>query len=159
ASNMATCFGSSRRTLRPAAICIWAVIVEAISSSPASAAELSFVQISTAFSNFDSLDYFEPTNGLVAAAYYPNGTPHNFRKIAPDGTQTQYASINGKLDEVKVVTARSPALGGYAGSPFAPGTMFAGNGGLSQIIRINPDGTGVWRGGILAAMPNRTGVP
>jgi hypothetical protein len=95
---------------------------------------------------------------LVAAAYYSNGTPHNFRKIAPDGTQTQYTSISGKLDEVKVVTARSPALGGYAGSPFAPGTMFAGNGGLSQIIRINPDGTVVGSGGIWSTMPTGTGA-
>src|SRR5262245_32354042 len=107
----------SRFTLHPIAIFIFAMFADAVSASMARAAELSFVAVSTQFSNFDSLDYFEPSNVIVGASYYPTGQPHNFRKIAADGQQTQYTTISGKSDEVKVATARSPAFGGYALSP------------------------------------------
>jgi hypothetical protein len=107
---------------------------------PARAAELNFTQLSTPFSNFISVDYFEPTNGVVAASYYPTGIPHNFRRIAADGTQSQHTSVAGLSDEVKVATARSPEMGGFAGSPFPAGTMFAGRGTTGVISKIDPLG-------------------
>jgi hypothetical protein len=71
-------------------------------------------------------------------------------------------------DEIKVATARSPAFGGFAGSPFAPGTMFSGNGPLSQIVKVDPAGNvnlewstmpnGATKGRFWGLQVDRTGV-
>lgn len=125
---------------RPVSIYFVVIIVTAMMRL-AGAAELTFQQISTNFSTFDSIDYFEPTHRIVTAAYYPNGNPYNLIRIAPDGSQSQYTSIAGLTSEIKVATARSPQLGGYGGSPFAAGTMFVPRSDQGVITKIAPDGT------------------
>ena len=143
-------------------------VAAALIASHGFAYELTYVPISTPFPIIVSLDYFEPTNSMVAASYYPNGSHTISAKLAADGTQSQYTNVSNLTDEIKVATARSPAFGGFAGSPFAPGTMFSGNGPLSQIVKVDPAGNvnlewstmpnGAAKGRFWGLQVDRTGV-
>src|SRR5688572_13788126 len=101
---------ASRLSTKRNVICTIAVLTAACGSATR-AAELNYVHFSTVFSHFSSIDCFEPTNEVVASSYYPNGLPHNFRRIAADGSQSQYTTVAGLIDEIKVATARSPKFG------------------------------------------------
>lgn len=118
-------------------------------AAPAAALELTLTQVAINFDLYISLDYFEPTNNVIASAFYPTGNPWNFELLKPDGTRTQHSAITGLSDEINIASARSAGRGGFAGSPFAAGTVFANNRVDGQIIRINPDGSG----GLFVSLP------
>lgn len=103
---------------------------------------LSFTAISTPFNTPIGIDYFEPDNKVAMSVNYAGGSPYNFELVGADGSRTQFSSIAGFTDEVKIATVRSPAKGGFdygVGPGFAPGTLFTGNGIDGQIVQINPD--------------------
>jgi len=115
--------------------------VAVIGAAPASALTLDFTVLSTNFNFPITLDYFEPNNSLVATAHYPSGTPRNFELIAPNGAHSPFSTLSGIADEVRMASVRSTARGGFAGTGFAAGTVFAGNGVDGQIVMIAPDGS------------------
>ena len=108
----------------------------AAASQPGYSAVITLTPISTPFNSAVGIDYHEPTNSVVMSVNYPNGSPYNFERVQADGTHTQFSTISGLTDEVKIATARS-------GSVFATGTLFTGNGVDGQIARISPDGSGI----------------
>ena len=103
-------------------------------STNAFALAIDFTAISTPFNNPIGIDYFEPDNTLVMSVNYSSGQPYNFEKVNQDGTRTQFSTISGLTNEVKIATAKG-------GSKFGSGTLFTGTGVNGQIIRINSDGT------------------
>jgi hypothetical protein len=105
---------------------------------PANAAAIKFTAISTAFPTPIGIDHYEPTNEVVMSVNYPSGLPHNFRKVAADGTQATFSSVSGFTDEVKIATVRSGNVGG-----FTTGDLFVGNGVDGQIARISNGGATV----------------
>lgn len=106
------------------------------SIAPAFALDLNFTPISTPFNNPIGIDHFEPTNEVVLSVNYSTGQPFNFETVSLDGTHTQFSTISGFTDEVKIATARDDGI-----NFFVPGTLFTGNGVDGQIVMINPDGT------------------
>lgn len=83
---------------------------------------------------------------------YFGGTPHNFELVAADGTRTQFSSVSGLTDEVKIATVRSGSCQGG----FTPGELFTGTGVAGEIARISPDGLTTqipW-----VTLPNETGL-
>lgn len=71
---------------------------------------------------------------MVISVNYSSGSPYNFETVNQDGTHTQFSTIAGLTNEVKIATAKGS-------SKFGSGTLFTGTGVNGQIIRINADGT------------------
>lgn len=114
-----------------------AVILTIGATSQAFALDVSFTQISTPFPRAVGIDHFEGTpDKVMISVYYSSGEPYNFETVASDGTHSQFSTIHGLTDEVKIATARDDGV-----NSFTPGTMFTGNGLDGQITKINPDGT------------------
>ncbi|MFZ5835645.1 MAG: PEP-CTERM sorting domain-containing protein [Pseudomonadota bacterium] len=110
-----------------------------LGAGPANAAAIKFTAISTAFPSPIGIDHYEPTNEVVMSVNYPSGLPHNFRKVAADGTQAVFApSVSGFTDEVKIATVRSGNVGG-----FTTGDLFVGNGVDGEIARVTAGGATV----------------
>ena len=103
-------------------------------SSNAFAIAIDFTAISTPFNNPIGIDYFEPDNSVVLSVNYSGGNPYNFETVAQDGTHSQFSTIAGLTNEVKIATSKGA-------SKFGSGTLFTGTGVNGQIIRINADGT------------------
>lgn len=92
--------------------------------------------LTTTFSKPIGIDYHEPTNSVVLSANYPTGNPFTLERIDKDGMHSQFSALAGLSDEVKIATARSGNLSG-----FAAGELFVGNGVEGQVVRISADGT------------------
>lgn len=114
-----------------------AVILTIGATSQAFALDVLFTPISTPFNSPIGIDHFEGTpDKVVISVNYFSGTPHNFETVAADGSHSQFSTLSGFTDEVKIATARDDGV-----NSFTPGTMFTGNGIDGQIAKINPDGT------------------
>jgi len=113
--------------------------------------------VSTNFNNPIGIDYHPLSNKVLVSVNYPSGTPDNFELVASDGTRTQFSSVSGLTDEVKIATVRSSSCQGG----FNAGELFVGTGTAGVIARISPDGstvrnpwvtlsgeTGLMRGGL-----------
>lgn len=100
-------------------------------------ASITLTPISTPFNTPVGIDHHTPTNKVVMSVNYPTGSPYNFELVASDGSRTQFSSVSGLTDELKIATAKD-GLGG-----FTPGDLFSGNGIDGQIIHISADGSTV----------------
>jgi len=109
--------------------------------------------IAIGFNNPIGIDHHEePTPRVVMSVNYPTGLPYNFELVAQDGTRTQFSSISGLTEEVKIAAVRSSSC--QAG--FTPGELFTGTGIPGQIARISPDGSSAqipW-----VTLPGETGL-
>ena len=115
-----------------------ASISNAISiSKPAYASPITLTPITTGFNNPIGIDHHEPTNKVVMSVNYPSGLPYNFELVAADGTRTQFSTISGLTDEVKIASVRSSSCTGG----FTVGELFTGSGVPGVIVRISPDGS------------------
>lgn len=99
---------------------------------------ITLTAISTPFSTPIGIDFHEPTKSIILSANYPSGLPSNFERIEQDGTHYAFSNISGLTDEIKIATARSGNMGG-----FATGEVFVGNGKDGELVRISPDGSNV----------------
>lgn len=90
--------------------------------------------ITTGFNQPIGIDHHQPTNKVVLSVNYPSGQPYNFELVASNGTRTQFSSVSGLTDEVKIATVRD-TLGG-----FNIGELFVGTGVPGQIARVSADG-------------------
>lgn len=114
-----------------------AVILIIGATSQAFALDISFTPISTPFNSPIGIDHFEGTpDKVVISVNYFGGSPYNFETVAADGSHSQFSTLSGFTDEVKIATARDDGV-----NSFTPGTMFTGNGVDGQIAKVNPDGT------------------
>ena len=102
-----------------------------------SVSPVTLTQIGTPFNNPIGIDHHQPTNKVVMSVFYSGGTPHNFELVASDGSRTQFSTISGFTDEVKIATVRD-TLGG-----FTVGELFTGTGVPGVIARIASDGSSV----------------
>lgn len=101
-------------------------------------AEVTIVAISTDFTSPIGIDFHESGGDVVTSVYYSGGSPYALETVAADGSHTQFSSLSGVSDEVKIATARSGGLGG-----FSTGELFVGNGVDGQIVRVSADGSTV----------------
>src|SRR3712207_4725421 len=98
---------------------------------------ITLTPLATGFNNPIGIDYHRPTDSLVISINYSTGQPYNFELVDQNGTHTQFSSISGFSEEVKIATARD-SLGG-----FIPGQLFVGTGVPGVVARISPDGSTV----------------
>ena len=98
---------------------------------------LTLVGISTVFNSPVGIDVHEPTNTVVMSVHYPSGNPSTLERVGADGTHTEFSTLAGLTEEVKIATARTGNPGG-----FTPGDLFVGNGVDGQIVRVFADGSG-----------------
>jgi len=110
-------------------------LITAVSPSVAFG-QITLTPIGTPFNNPIGIDHHEPTNQVVMSVNYSGGTPYNFELVAADGTRTQFSSVSGLTDEVKIATVRSGSCQGG----FTSGELFTGTGVAGQIARISSDG-------------------
>lgn len=96
------------------------------------------VSITTDFNQPIGIDFHESAFNVVMSVNYSGGTPYALETVAADGSHTQFSSLSGVTDEVKIATARSGGIGG-----FSTGELFVGNGVDGQIVRISADGSTV----------------
>ena len=101
------------------------------------------------------IDYHQPTNKVVFSVDYPTGVPSNFALIDADGTRTNFSSVSGLTDELKIATARDEGNGMSRGG-FQPGELFSGSGAPGVVIRISPDGKVVQNPWV--TLPGETGL-
>lgn len=123
---------------RSALLAIGCGLAALVAASQAFAIAITLTQISTPFPNPIGIDHYAPTNQVVMSVNYPTGNPHALRIVSADGTQTQFSTLSGVGDEVKIATVRSGNPGG-----FVAGDLFVGNGVDGQIVRITGGGTTV----------------
>jgi hypothetical protein len=111
---------------------------------------ITLTPLATGFNNPIGIDYHRPTDSLVMSINYPTGQPYNFELVAQNGTHTQFSTISGLSDEVKIATARD-SLGG-----FIAGELFVGTGVAGVVARVSPNGSTVtdpW-----VTLPGETGL-
>jgi|SRR5215218_9608228 len=111
---------------------------------------ITLTPLATGFNNPVGIDYHRPSNSLVMSINYPTGQPYNFELVAQNGTHTQFSTISGLSDEVKIATARD-SLGG-----FIAGELFVGTGVAGVVARVSPSGSTVtdpW-----VTLPGETGL-
>jgi hypothetical protein len=111
---------------------------------------ITLTPLATGFSNPVGIDYHRPTDSLVMSINYSTGHPYNFELVDQDGNHTQFSSISGFSNEVKIATARD-SVGG-----FIPGQLFVGTGVPGVVARVSSDGTTVdnpW-----VTLPGETGL-
>jgi len=111
---------------------------------------ITLTPLATGFNNPVGIDYHRPSNSLVMSINYPTGQPYNFELVDQNGTHTQFSTISGLSDEVKIATARD-SLGG-----FIAGELFVGTGVAGVVARVSPNGTTVtdpW-----VTLPGETGL-
>jgi hypothetical protein len=100
------------------------------------------------------IDYYEPTNSIVASVDFPSGSPNNFDQIDSSGNVSQFGSVSGVGDEVYMSAIRTSSCEGG----FTPGDIYFGS-GLGQIAKLSggvltnawvtlPSETGYVKGGI-----------
>jgi hypothetical protein len=113
---------------------------------------ITLTPITTGFNNPIGIDHHEPTNQVVMSVNYPTGQPYNFELVASDGTRTQFSTISGLTDEVKIATVRS----GTCQGGFTAGELFTGTGVAGVIARISSDGLTVQNPWV--TLPSETGL-
>ena len=110
---------------------LWAI------AGPALAVDLNLTPFSGfVFNTPIGIDFHEPTGKLIMSVNYPSGSPNNLDLVASTGSPTQFSSLAGLTNEVKVATVRA----GTCQGGFAAGEVFTGNGNAGQIVRISADG-------------------
>ncbi|MFM2248698.1 MAG: hypothetical protein RL071_4773 [Pseudomonadota bacterium] len=97
---------------------------------------VTFVAISTPFTQPVGIDFHEASGTVVMSVNYPSGAPYAFETVDADGDHAAFSGMSGLSDEVKIATVRSGNTGG-----FATGELFVGNGVDGQIVRISADGS------------------
>lgn len=102
--------------------------------------QVTLTPVTTGFNNPIGIDHHDPTNKVVMSVNYASGIPHNFELVASDGSRSQFSSISGFTDEVKIATAKDDG-GGMSIGGFTPGELFTGTGVPGVIARISPDGS------------------
>ena len=69
------------------------------------------------------------------------GGAHSRAWAVLGNSRSQFSPLSGIEDEIKIASVRSAARGGYAGSGFAPGTVFGTGTDTGGVFRIAPDGS------------------
>lgn len=111
---------------------------------------ITLTPLATGFPNPIGIDYHRPTDSLVMSINYSTGQPYNFELVDQNGNHTQFSSITGLTEEVKIATARD-TLGG-----FTIGQLFVGTGVPGVVARVSADGSTVdnpW-----VTLPGETGL-
>ena len=119
---------------------VFAFVLTVPLSYAGSAFAITLTPIGSGFNQIIGIDHYEPANQVVISVNYPTGLPYNFELVASDGTRTQYSTITGLTDEVKVASAKDDG-GGMSIGGFAPGTLFTGTGTAGEVTRIAPGGS------------------
>lgn len=96
------------------------------------------------FNNPIGVDFMDTGPGagqLLMSVNYPNIPPfptglHNFDLVAPGGAPTQFSTLAGLTEELKVATVRTTSCQGG----FAAGDAFTGNGVIGEIVRMDATG-------------------
>lgn len=127
------------------------LLVGTFTTAPAEAT-ITLTPVSTGFNGIIGIDHHGPTNQVIISVNYNTGSPYNFELVAFDGTRTQFSSISGFTDEVKIASVRSSACQGG----FTPGELFTGTGAAGVIARISPDGLTVQNPWV--TLPGETGL-
>jgi hypothetical protein len=109
-----------------AALCVNAGAAMAITLTPFASTFLTPIGI----------DWYEPLGQLIMSVNYPTGIPNNLDLVAIGGAHTNYSTLSGLTNEVKVATVRASSC--QAG--FAVGDAFTGNGQPGQIVKIASGG-------------------
>ncbi len=92
----------------------------------------------TDFNQPIGIDFYEPTNQLIASANYPDGDPNNLDLIDSTGHHTPYSSLAFMENELKLAAVHS---GPCVQAGFTVGDVFTGSGTAGQIIKV-PSGGG-----------------
>jgi hypothetical protein len=95
--------------------------------------------IATGFNNPVGIDHHEPERKVVMSVNYPDGIPYNFELVDADGTRTQFSSVSGLTEEVKIAAVRR----GCCQGGFEVGELITGTGEPGVIARISPDGSSI----------------
>lgn len=118
---------------------VFAILAITLVGTTSAFSAVTLTQVSTAFSNPVGIDHHEPTNKVVLSVNYPSGIPSNLELVANDGTHSQFSTLSGLTDELKIATAKNDG-GGMSLGGFPSGTAFTGSGVAGVIVRISPDG-------------------
>ncbi len=81
------------------------------------------------------IDYYAPSNWLVASLNYANGEPNSFIRVDTNGFPTNWSGVHGLTEEVKVATVKKTASG------FTNGEMYFGTGVNGVIGKLSADGS------------------
>jgi hypothetical protein len=129
------------------------LLVSLASSSVAQS--ITLVPIATGFNNPIGIDHHAPSNKVVMSVNYSSGLPYNFELVASDGMRTQFSTISGLTEEVKIATAKNDggdmSLGG-----FAAGELFTGTGTPGHVARISADGSSLLNPWVI--LPGESGL-
>jgi uncharacterized repeat protein (TIGR01451 family) len=114
------------------------IMLAALLTVVAQAAQITLTEFSTTFNNPIGIDYHEPNGGnLILSANYPNGQPTNLNLIQiPSGAVANFSNLAGLTDELKIATVRNSA----ACQQFPIGDTFTGNGIAGEIVRVDAAG-------------------
>lgn len=94
-----------------------------------------FTQVAVPNGNGIGIDYQSTSECLVVSLGYNNGGyPYNLARLSSTGSLTNYSSLSGLTDELKIATVKS----GQGG--FQVGDVFSGNGLDGQIVRVSAAG-------------------
>ncbi len=114
---------------------VFSAIALSVFCTAATAQNVRFTRISTAFNTPIGIDYHQPSNTLILSANYPTGQPNNLERVLFDGTRVGFSNLSGLTDELKIATVQVPVGG------FTVGDVFTGNGNDGEIVRVSADGT------------------
>lgn len=141
------------KLLRNLSVVIAVLAISLLGASSVSA--IALTPITTGFNGIIGIDHHAPTNKVIVSVNYPSGLPYNFELIAADGTRTQFSSISGLTDEIKIATAKDDG-GGMSLGGFASGEFFTGSGVPGVVVRASADGSTVQNPWV--TLPGETGL-
>jgi uncharacterized repeat protein (TIGR01451 family) len=96
-------------------------------------AAITLTPFSSTFQSPIGIDWYEPTGQLIMSVNYSSGLPNNLDLVSVGtGAHTNYSSLAGLTNELKVATVRAGSCQGG----FAVGDAFTGNGNPGQIVKI-----------------------
>jgi hypothetical protein len=95
-----------------------------------------FELLTTPFNNPIAAAYHAPSRNLIVTAYYSSGLPHSFRKVDEIGVQSQFSTMSGLGDELKLTVVRPE----NAHTGFIEGDLFTGNGKSGGVARVSNNG-------------------
>ncbi len=96
-------------------------------------AAITLTPFASTFQTPIGIDWYEPTGQLIMSVNYPSGTPNNLDLVSVgSGAHTNYSTLAGLTNELKVATVRAGSCQGG----FAVGDAFTGNGNPGQIVKI-----------------------
>ena len=114
------------------------VVLAALLSVVAQAAQITLTNFSTTFNSPIGIDYHEPNGGnLILSANWPSGQPTNLNLIQiPSGAVANFSTLAGLTDELKIATVRNST----GCQQFPIGDVFTGNGIAGDIVRVDAAG-------------------